>query len=75
MHIKSTQLVYSDHNSDTCFEYNGCGHKRVPHGRAVGYTHNFGHKVVPDDVLILFEDIKDGDYTHRYWNEYEKKHG
>jgi|SaaInlV_165m_DNA_1040744.scaffolds.fasta_scaffold09071_3 hypothetical protein len=71
MHIKSTQLTYSDHNSDMCFEYAGPEHARVPHGIAVGYIHNFNHEVVPEDVLILFDDIKRGDYTHRYWNEYE----
>ena len=75
MHIKSTQLVYSDHNSNMCFEYLEPQHKRVPRGIAVGYKHNFNHEVVPNDLLILFEDIKECDYTHRYWNEYERKHG
>ena len=71
MNIKSTQLVYSDHNSDMCYEYKKpiCG--RIPHGVAIGYKHNFNHEAVPDDVLILFEDVKKGDYTHRYWNQHE----
>ena len=36
MQIKSSQIIYSEHDYDECFEYlDGSG--RVPDGNAVGY--------------------------------------
>ena len=36
MQIKSSQIIYSEHDYDECFEYkNGSG--RVPDGCAIGY--------------------------------------
>jgi hypothetical protein len=36
--IKSTDIVYSEHDYDECFEYvDGSG--RVPDGTAIGYEH------------------------------------
>ncbi len=62
MQIKSSQIVYSEHGYDECFEYkNGIG--RVPDGLAVGYE--------IDAALILFEDIKYSQYNHDYWDNYD----
>ena len=73
MSLKSTQIIYSEHHYDECFEYtNGKG--RVPDGEAIGYLHDFG---TPDieglekPKLILFDDIKYGEYDHDYWDNYE----
>ena len=61
MEIKSTQIVYSEHEYDECFEYkNGTG--RVPDGIAVGYE---------NEALILFGDIKYSEYDHQYWDNHE----
>ena len=63
--IKSTDIVYSEHDYDECFEYvDGSG--RVPDGSAIGYEHN--------EQLILFQDIKYSQYDHDYWNNYELEH-
>ena len=63
--IKSSDIVYSEHDYDECFEYvDGSG--RVPDGMAIGYENN--------KQLILFEDIKYSQYDHDYWNNYELEH-
>ena len=63
--MKSSDIVYSEHDYDECFEYvDGSG--RVPDGAAIGYEHN--------QQLILFEDIKYSQYDHDYWNNYELEH-
>ena len=68
--MKSSDIVYSEHGYDECFEYvDGGG--RVPEGIAVGY------EVVsnaPNRILILFEDIKYSQYDHDYWDNYELEH-
>lgn len=71
MNIKSTDIVYSEHDIDECFEYkNGSG--RVPDGNAIGYE-----KYSPIDgvnhrrTLFLFDDIKYSEYDHNYWNNLE----
>ena len=63
--IKSTDIVYSEHDYDECFEYKD-GSGRVADGAAIGYEHN--------QQLILFEDIKYSQYDHDYWNNYELEH-
>ena len=67
MSLKSTQIIYSEHHEDECFEYkNGKG--RVPEGEAIGYaTIPHGEK----EKLILFDDIKYSKYDHKYWDNYE----
>jgi len=60
--IKSTDIVYSEHDYDECFEYvDGSG--RVPDGSAIGYEQN--------EQLILFNDITYSKYDHQYWDNYE----
>jgi hypothetical protein len=60
--IKSTDIVYSEHDYDECFEYvDGSG--RVPDGTAIGYEQN--------EQLILFKDIIYSQYDHQYWDNYE----
>tara|TARA_R100000664_G_C2680846_1_gene88916 strand:- start:400 stop:642 length:243 start_codon:yes stop_codon:yes gene_type:complete len=69
MQIKSSQIIYSEHHYDECFEYkNGSG--RVPEGTAIGYevAHSTGEKSLK---LILFDDIKYSEYDHDYWDNYE----
>jgi hypothetical protein len=67
MNIKSSQIVYSEHHVDECFEYvDGTG--RVAEGDAVGYEIESN---TPQKVLILFEDIKYSKYNHDYWDNYE----
>ena len=62
MEIKSSQLVYSEHDYDECFEYKD-GSGRVPDGNAVGYE--VSHSTGPNSTkLILFNDIK-------YWDNHE----
>ena len=52
--LKSSDIVYSEHGYDECFEYvDGSG--RVPEGIAVG--HEIASNA-PNRVLILFEDVK-----------------
>ena len=68
--IYSTQIVYSEHDIDECFEYKD-GRGRVPDGIAIGYLKTFEptNGVIQD--LFLFEDIKYSEYNHDYWNNYE----
>ena len=72
MKINSTQIVYSEHHYDECFEYlNGSG--RVPEGEAIGYMEA---QINPQDkdVLILFKDIKYSTFDHDYWDNFELEH-
>ena len=56
MQIKSSQIIYSEHDYDECFEYlDGSG--RVPDA--------------DNPVLILFEDVTYSKHDHKYWNNYE----
>jgi len=60
--INSTQIVYSEHHYDECFEYkNGKG--RIPEGNAIG--------ILVDKDLQLFEDVIYSKYDHQYWDNYE----
>ena len=65
MKIKSSQIIYSEHGYDECFEYKD-GSGRVADGIAVGYE--------TDDKIILFEDIKYSEYDHDHWDNYELEH-
>jgi hypothetical protein len=60
--LNSTQIVYSEHHDDECFECKNGG--RVPDGDAVGYE-------TDDGALVLFEDIEYSEYDHNYWDNYE----
>ena len=68
MKINSSQIVYSEHNYDECFEYKDDS-GRVPDGTAIGYETIAG-KVIPVK-LVLFDDIKYSEYDHDYWDNYE----
>ena len=74
MKIKSSNIVYSEHGDDECFEYsNGLG--RVPDGTAIGYEEEVKVSRAPSVVkLFLFEDIKYSAYDHDYWDNYELEH-
>ena len=67
MNIKSSDIVYSEHDYDECFEYKD-GSGRVPDGIAVGYEVESN---VPTRILILFNDITYSKYDHQYWDNYE----
>ena len=70
MSLKSTQIVYSEHHYDECFEYNN-DKGRVPEGEAIGYVVTpHGEK----EKLILFDDIKYSTFDHDYWDNYELEH-
>ena len=64
----SSQIVYSEHHYDECFEYKKGG--RVSEGEAIGYM---AKQLNPQDkdVLVLFEDIKYSAHDHDYWDNYE----
>lgn len=70
MRIKSSQIIYSEHEFDECFEYKD-GKGRVPDGNAIGYL----MRLFPDDIepskLVLFDDIQYSQYDHQYWDNYE----
>lgn len=72
MEIKSTQIVYSAHGYDECFEFKD-GTGRVPDGDAVGYEIDVtnGYDDNPCVELILFEDIMYSKYDHKYWDNLE----
>ena len=61
--LNSTQIVYSEHGYDECFEYKS-GAGRVPDGLAIGYEFD-------EEGLVLFKDIKYSEYDHKYWDNYE----
>lgn len=64
MEINSSQIIYSEHGYDECFEYiNGSG--RVPEGNAVGIVTQDGKS------LQLFSDIVYSKYDHNYWDNLE----
>jgi hypothetical protein len=64
MEIKSSQILYSEHHYDECFEFvDGSG--RVPDGSAVGFVSEDGKS------LTLFRDIVYSKYDHDYWDNYE----
>lgn len=66
--MNSTQIVYSEHHYDECFEYQKGG--RVPDGVAIGYLEDEnGH-----EVLYLFDDIKYSKYDHDYWDNHDLEH-
>lgn len=67
MIIKSTDIVYSEHGYDECFEYKD-GSGRVPDGIAVGYEIESNAR---NRVLILFNDITYSKYDHQYWDNLE----
>jgi len=67
MNIKSSDIVYSEHDYDECFEYTD-GSGRVPDGIAVGYEIESN---APNRALILFNDITYSKHDHQYWNNYE----
>ncbi len=73
MQIKSSQIIYSDHGYDECFEYKN-GQGRVPDGIAIGYEQEDDDLAGPSTTLILFEDIKYSKYDHDYWDNYELEH-
>jgi len=67
MKIKSSDIIYSEHDYDECFEYTD-GSGRVPDGTAVGYEVDSNS---PTRILILFNDITYSKYDHQYWDNYE----
>ena len=64
MQIKSTNVVYSEHDYDECFEYTN-DRGRVPDGVAVGFV------TKKRKNLTLFSDIVYSKYDHRYWDNLE----
>ena len=68
--MKSSQIIYSEHGYDECFEYKD-GSGRVPEGNAIGYEAEDHDLAGPITKLILFEDIKYSEYDHDYWDNYE----
>lgn len=70
MQIKSSQIIYSEHGYDECFEYKD-GKGRVPDGLAVGYEIEDHDLADSFGSVILFEDIQYSQYDHDYWDNYE----
>ena len=70
MEINSSQIIYSEHGYDECFEF-ADGRGRVPEGDAVGYQIESN---AANPVLILFKDIKYSENDHQYWDNYELEH-
>lgn len=68
MNIKSTDIVFSEHDIDECFEYKD-GSGRVPDGSVVGYIRV--SPVMKQETFFLFDDIKYSEYDHNYWNNLE----
>jgi hypothetical protein len=69
--MKSSDIVYSEHGYDECFEYvDGSG--RVPEGTAVGYIRT--SPVMKQEAFFLFDDVKYSEYDHDYWDNYELEH-
>jgi len=67
MQIKSSQIIYSEHHYDECFEHTD-GTGRVSEGTAIGYESG---SAPADNKFILFSDIKYSDYDHDYWDNLE----
>lgn len=70
LNISSTNIVYSEHDLDECFEYKD-GSGRVPDGIAIGFEYEDDDLAGPIATLHLFSDIKYSEYDHQYWNNYE----
>lgn len=68
--MKSSQIVYSEHDYDECFEYKSGG-GRVPDGIAIGYEQEDYDLAGSATILVLFEDVKYSKYDHDYWNNLE----
>ncbi len=71
INILSSEIVYSEHGLDECFEYkNGSG--RVPDGNAIGYVKScYIDESNNKETLFLFDDIKYSKYDHQYWDNFE----
>tara|TARA_B110000483_G_C18036094_1_gene480707 strand:+ start:68 stop:301 length:234 start_codon:yes stop_codon:yes gene_type:complete len=66
--MKSSNIIYSEHGTDECFEYkDGIG--RVPDGIAIGYITT--SLKLKQESLHLFDDIKYSNYDHDYWDNLE----
>jgi len=70
MNIKSSQIIYSEHGDDECFEYLD-GRGRVNDGDAVGYQIESN---APNAIVILFIDIIYSQYNHDYWDNHDLEH-
>jgi len=68
MNIKSSQVIYSEHDYDECFEYKD-GSGRVPDGVAVGYLAVTSE--LKQEYFYLFDDVQYSNYDHDYWNNLE----
>ena len=68
--INSSDVIYSEHHIDECFEYKD-GSGRVPEGLAIGYEQQDDNPTGSTTSLILFEDIQYGCHTHQYWDNQE----
>ena len=65
--MKSSQIIYSEHDNDECFAYLD-SKNRVPDGIAVGYEIESNAET---PILILFDDITYSEYDHQYWNNFD----
>ncbi len=79
--VVSSQLVYSEHDFDECFEYkdneyNASLHLqgRVPEGVAIGYLSQSSKNKGVKEELVLFDDIQYSECDHDYWDNYELEH-
>lgn len=68
MRISSSQIVYSEHDVDECFEYKD-GRGRVPDGVAIGYVSI--SPTLKQETFYLFDDIDYSRYDHQYWDNFE----
>jgi hypothetical protein len=73
MEINSSDIVYSEHHYDECFEYKD-GSGRVEEGVAIGYLKKVFNNDSSPKTLVLFKDIKYSQYDHQYWDNYELEH-
>lgn len=64
MRIQSSQIIYSEHGYDECFEYTD-GRGRVPDGIAIGFVSEDGKD------FTLFSDVIFSKNDHKYWDNYE----
>lgn len=71
MKIKSSDIIYSEHGIDECFEYKD-GSGRVPEGIAVGYLKITAP--MKQKNLYLFPDVKYSECDHDYWDNREIEH-
>jgi hypothetical protein len=68
MKIYSSEIIYSEHGDDECFEYKN-GNGRVSDGAAIGWEHV--SPVMKQKTFFLFDDIKYSEYNHDYWDNLE----